>query len=504
MKIFSTSDIKAIDKLTMEREPIASADLMERASSAVACEIISRWLPNRKIIVFAGPGNNGGDALCVARMLIEQGYRVEIFLFNIGGNSLSQECNDKKEKLLALGEIDFTEITNSFNSPFISSDDIIIDGLFGTGLKEPLKGGYAALVRLINESGAYVISIDMPSGLFGEWNIKNERHNIINANLTLTFQFPRLSFFFAENSCFVGEWKVLDIELDQKAIAETKSNFKLVQKTDIKDILRKRKKFVNKYDFGSLLLIAGSYGMMGAAIMSAKGALRSGCGLVTVHAPRCGMIPIQTAVPEAIFEADKNDIVSIDLEVKHNYSAIAIGPGIGTHNLTIDTLEKFLINCKSHLILDADALNCITKRPSLLSNLPMMSIITPHAKEFDRLFGDFFSDELRLRKALEVAQFNNIIVVLKGHYTMIVFPDGRIYINSSGNPGMATAGSGDVLTGIIASLVAQGYEPELSAVTGVYIHGYAGDLAEKKYGTYGMTASDIANEVGRAIKDIMI
>ncbi|MEG1765700.1 MAG: NAD(P)H-hydrate dehydratase [Muribaculaceae bacterium] len=503
MKIFSTSEIRDIDKYTIENEPISSLDLMERAASAVTCEIISRWLPNKRIVLFAGPGNNGGDTLAVARMLIEQGYKAEVFLFNIGNKKLSYDCEANKKRLIALGEVDFTEVINEFAPPYLSKEDIVIDGLFGTGLKEPLKGGFTSLVQYINESGAFVVSIDVPTGMFGEWNLENNRRNIITAKLTLTFQFPRMAFFFAENASYLGEWKILDIELNKIAIKETATDYYLVENYDVKRVLKKRKAFSNKYDFGSTMIIAGSYGMIGAAVLSARAAMRAGAGLVTVHAPRCGYSTIQGSVPEAIFDADKHDIIITDIALKHEYGSIAIGPGIGTNVATIDALENFLINSKTPCILDADAVNCIAKRPSLLNSIPIMSIITPHAREFDRLFGEHISEEMRLRKALEVARYYNIIVVLKGHHTMTIRPDGKIYINSSGNAGMATAGSGDALLGIIASLVAQGYKPEVSAVLGVYIHGHAGDIAVKSTGSYGMIASDIINNIGIAIKEIM-
>ncbi len=503
MKIFKASEIKEIDLVTIQTEPISSLNLMERAASAITCEVISRWLPNKRVVVFAGPGNNGGDALAVARMLIEQGYRLEVFLFNIGASKLSDDCNANKERLLALGEIDFTEVTNEFSPPYLSKEDLVIDGLFGSGLKEPLKGGFTALVRYINESGAFIVSIDVPSGLFCEWNLENNRRNIVEANLTLTFQFPRLAFFFAENCKFVGEWKVLDIELNQDAIAHYPTDYYLIEKSDVKDSLKKRHAFTNKYDFGSMMLIAGSYGMMGAAIIAARSAMRAGAGLVTVHTPRCGYSVIQGNVPEVLFKADKQDLFISDMTLSHTYDSVAIGPGIGTHNLTIDALERFLINSKTACILDADALNCIAKRPALLNSIPVMSIITPHAREFDRIFGDHLSEEMRLRKALEVAKYYNIIVVLKGHHTLTVRPDGKVYVNSTGNSGMSTAGSGDALVGIISAFVAQGYKPEVSAVLGVFIHGYAGDKAMQKHGQYGLIASDIIDNIGIAIKEII-
>lgn len=503
MKLFSTQDIKKIEKYTIEEEQITSLDLMERASSAIACEIISRYLPNRKFIIFAGHGNNGGDALAVGRMLVEQGYHIEVFLFNIGGNILSEECEVNRNRLRDMGIEDFTEITGAFNPPYIDPKDVVIDGLFGSGLSRPLTSGYASLVRYINESGAEIVSIDVPSGLYGDWNSENSRNNIVNADLTLAIQFPRLAFFFSENAEFIGEYKVLDIELSSEAIRSRKTDMFVVEKDDIKRIVKPRDPYSNKYDYGSLMLVAGSYGMMGAAVIASRAAMRSGCGLVGVHAPLCGMTVMQSSVPEVLFDADKHEIVTKGLEFKRKYSSIAIGPGIGTNALTVDALEHFLINANSPCVLDADALNCIKERPSLLNNIPIKSIITPHTGEFDRLFGKFYSDEMRLKKALDIAKLYSIIIVLKGHHTIVVRPDGKLYINDNGNSGMATAGSGDALTGIIGSLMAQGYIPEISSVAGVFIHGLAGDIAAKKIGKFGMIASDIVDAIPAAMSEII-
>lgn len=504
MKIFTTEQLREIDRFTIESEPIASIDLMERAASAVAYEIMTRWLPNKRIVVFAGPGNNGGDALAVARMLIEQGYKLEVFLLNIIKNhDISSDCAINKEKLLTLPDVDFTEVTNFFTPPPLSKDDVVIDGLFGSGLKAPLTGGLKSLVRYINESRAYIVSIDVPSGLFGEWNLENDRQTIITANLTLAFQLPRLSFFFGENSEFIGEWKALDLELSDEAITKTPTDYYVVEKNDVKRVLKKRKPFSSKRDYGSALIVSGSYGMLGASILSSKAALRAGAGLVTVHAPRCAYSIVQTSVPEALFSPDSHDIIITDITLEHAFDSVAIGPGIGTNKYTIDALEKYLINAKKPCVLDADALNCIAERPSLLNSIPQMSIITPHSREFDRLFGEQLSGEQRLRTAIEKAAYYHIIIILKSHFTMIVRPDGKVYINNTGNAGMATAGSGDVLLGVIASLMAQGYKPEVSAVIGVYIHGHAGDMALNEQGSYGLIASDIINNLGPAINEIM-
>ncbi len=503
MKIFTTEGIKKIDEATVESENISMLDLMERAAQAVAYEIISRWRPSKRIVIFAGPGNNGGDALAVARLISEQGYTPEVYLFNIKSSHLSPCCSTNKERLQGMEGVDYNEIVDTFTPPELSVNDVVIDGLFGSGLRSPLKSGYSALVQYINDSKAYVVSIDVPSGLFGEWNMGADHRNIIQANLTLAFQFKRLSFFFSENAQFVGEVKILDLDMSQEAIVGTPTDFYLIEKEDVKGILKPHDPFINKYNNGTVFVVAGSYGMMGAAILVARGASRAGAGLVTVHAPRCGFVPLSTAVPEALFEADRNEIFTTSIELYHKYSVVALGPGMGTSEETVDAIDTFLKSYRQPCILDADALNCIALRPILLRSIPKGSILTPHNAEFDRLFGLHQSDEERLKKAIDVSKLYEITIVLKGHYTMTVRPDGKVYINSSGNAGMATAGSGDTLTGVIAALIAQGYAPDWGVVLGVYIHGLAGDIAVEEQGTHGLIAPDIANAVGKAIHTLM-
>lgn len=503
MNIFNSKQIHEIDDATCQAQGISSLELMERAANAVCYELISRFLPRQRFVIFAGPGNNGGDALAVARLLIEQGYKkVEVFLFNVKGN-LAPDCEEMRKKLITIDDIDFTVITRDFNPPYLGPNDVVVDGLFGSGLKTPLRGGFKALASLINESGAFVVSIDMPSGIFGEWNSGISRRDMVHANLTLAFQFPRLSFFFEENASVLGEWKLLDIDLDESKIKETPTELKLVEAYMVKAHLRPRLPFSAKRDYGSVLLMAGSMGMMGAAVLSARATLRCGAGLTTVHSARSGYSILQTAVPEALYEPDRNEHIITEMQPHHKHQVIAIGPGIGTQVQTIDALENLLKTCETPLILDADALNCISKRPSLLTLLPSATVITPHVGEFDRLFGEHSSDEERLKKALEVARNYNIIIVLKGHYTMSVRPTGKVFINSTGNPGMATAGSGDVLTGTIAAFMAQGYRPELASTIGVYIHGLAGDLATEHFGEAGVTATGIADYLGRAIRKVL-
>lgn len=506
MKIFNSEDIRAINRRTMETDGISSLELIERVAQGVASEIASRWRPNKPVMVFAGSGKNGADALSVARILSLLGFSVTVYLLNIGGNRLGRDCRDCRDKLIAEAPgVAFKEITGNFTMPEINSSHLVIDGLFGTGLKGALTGGFMMLVRYINDSGATVVSIDVPSGMNGDLCTDAVNRNIIHADLTLTVQFPRPAFFMKENAELIGEWKALDINLNQEIIRSTPTGFHLVESNEVRSLLRPRSLFSSKADYGSALLVAGSYGMMGAAVLSARGALRAGAGKVSVHAPMCGYEILQSSVPEAMFiaDSDSSKLVVGSIKPEHDYSAIGLGCGLGTHENTVNALEKFLQSRTRPVVLDADALNCIAKRPSMLSDIPVLSVLTPHAGEFDRLFGNNPTDEARLLKAIDVAHYYNITILLKGHYTALVRPDHKVYFNSTGTPAMATPGSGDVLTGVITSLMAQGYKPEVSALIGAFVHGLAGEIAAEANGDYGVTAGDIAANIGVAIKSLM-
>ena len=504
MKLFTNEEIRAIDRYTIENEGISPLELVERVAEGVSDEICTRWRPNKPTIVFAGPGNNGADALAAARLLYERGFRPEVYLFNIGGDKLSADCAASRNKMLqAVPDIAFTEVQSRFNMPQISQNHLVIDGLFGSGLREELKGGFKTLVQYINDEHATVVSIDIPSGMFGDWNPQMVSRNVIHADLTLAIQFPRICFFIADNAEMVGEWKVIDIGLSQAAISATPVNFCLVEKRDVHHRLHHRKLFASKADFGSAILYAGSYGMMGAAILASRACMRAGVGKLTVSSPKCGHDIMQTAVPEAMFLHDRGNCNLAEIRPDRSYSAIAIGPGIGTNEMTVKAVEDYLASANTPVILDADALNCISIKPAMLNSIPVLSIITPHAGEFDRLFGPQPSAEARLRKAIEMAKYYNILIVLKGHYTAIVRPDGKVYFNSSGTPALATAGSGDTLTGTILGILAQGYAPEVASIIAVYAHGLAGELAAAEQGEYGVTAGDIASNIGKALKEIM-
>ncbi len=504
MKLFTTEEIRAIDRRTIEQEGVPSLELIERVAEGVADEISSRWRSNKPTMVFAGPGNNGADALGAARLLFERGFRPEVFLFNIGGDKLSTDCAASRDRMLAeVPDIIFHEVKDRFSMPKITTNHLVIDGLFGSGLREELQGGFKSLVQYINDENATVVSIDLPSGMFGDWNPQIVNRNTIHATLTLAIQFPRISFFIPDNAELIGEWKIIDIGLSEKAIATSPANFCLVEQRDVHRRLRHRKEFASKADFGSGILYAGSYGMMGAAILAARGALRAGVGKLTVNSPKCGYQIMQSSVPEALFRHNRGEINIIDIHPERDFSAIAVGPGIGTNELTVKAVKDFLASINQPVILDADALNCIAIKPSILNTIPVLSILTPHAGEFDRLFGPQPSAEARLRKAIEMAKYYNILIILKGRYTAIVRPDGKVYFNSSGCPAMATAGSGDVLTGVLLSMLAQGYPAELASLIAVCVHGLAGEMAAAEQGEYGVTAGDIASYIGKAISEIM-
>lgn len=499
MKIFPSSSIKKLDAYTIEHEPISSIDLMERAATALTKAITQRWTPQTPVIVFAGPGNNGGDALAVARMMAEKEYDVEVYLFNTKGE-LSADCQTNKEQIAAMRNVKFHEISTQFVPPTLTAEHLVIDGLFGSGLNKPLSGGFAAVVKYINSSPATVVSIDIPSGLMGEENTFNIKSNIIRADYTYSLQLPKLAFLFAENAEFVGKWELLDIQLSQEAIKQSETNYELTEAEDIRTLIKPRKQFAHKGNFGHALLIAGSKGMAGASILSARACLRSGVGLLTVHAPLCNCTILQTSVPEAMVESDADESCFAVPTDTDDYQAIAIGPGLGKSEETETALLEQLQHCQTPAVLDADALNILANHRHALTHLPKGSILTPHPKELERLVGKCQDSYERLTKACELAKNANVHIILKGAYSAIITPEGKCYFNPTGNPGMATGGSGDVLTGVILALLAQGYDIDAAARIGTYVHGLAGDVAQSKQGTIGLIASDIIDSLPAAWK----
>lgn len=497
MKIFTTSQVRQLDHYTIRHEPITSIDLMERAAYALFYEYVRFFDVSRPVLILAGPGNNGGDALALARLLSGIGVGVSIVLIHEG--KLSADCAENRNRLQALPSVKYSEQTAEFEAPDISADTVVVDGLFGSGLTRPLDGIYARAIGWINHCGCQILSVDIPSGLQGECN-PDLTVPIVKATYTFTLQFPKLAFLLPDSAAFAGEWSVLDIGIHSEAIQSTPTPYKLIAPDDIQPLIPGRGKFTHKGTYGHVLIVAGRMDMAGAAVLASRAALRSGAGLVTVHSASCNRAILQTAVPEAIFRSDRSDSMISEVQQPEQYDAVALGPGIGTAEPTIQGLEQLLRQVERPCVIDADALNIIAMHKRLLALLPPKSVITPHPKEFERLFGPSASSYERMVLATEMARLHRIIIVLKGAHTLIASPDGSVWFNSTGNAGMATAGAGDVLTGIIAALLAQGYAPENAAVAGVYLHGVAGDKALSLQSQESLVAGDIVEHLGRAFQ----
>ncbi|MCR4583903.1 MAG: NAD(P)H-hydrate dehydratase [Prevotella sp.] len=497
MKIFTAAQIHELDKYTIEHEPIKSIDLMERAAKALTRAITLEWSRQTPIVVFAGPGNNGGDALAVARMLQEQGYEVQTYLFNISQH-LSEECKTNRTRLLDKKPKAFVEVTQEFEPPRLEADTLIIDGLFGSGLNKPLAGGFASLVKYINASPAQVVSIDIPSGLMTEDNSYNIRANIIRANLTLTLQQKKLSFLFPENQQYLGRVKVLDIRLSQEGTAHIEANYTMIDENDIRPLLLSRNAFAHKGQMGNALVIAGSYGMGGAAVLATKACLRAGAGKVTTHVPKKNNLLLQVSVPEAVIQLDREETIFSEAVDTEDFDAVAIGPGIGTSEQTAIATIAQLRRTQCPCVADADALNILANHRAWLQQLPKDIILTPHPKELERLDGHSNDSYEQLTRALQLSEQLQAYIIVKGHHSALCLPDGHVIFNSTGNAGMATAGSGDVLTGIITGLLARGYKQREACIIGMYLHGLAGDIAARELGEESLIASDIIQYLPKA------
>ena len=501
MKIFTSAQIHELDKFTIENEPVKSIDLMERSAKAITQAITEVWGSQTPVIIFAGPGNNGGDALAVGRMLCDKGYDVCAYLFNVSGH-LSEDCVINRKRLFDKKSKALIEVTQEFEPPQLDAGTLVVDGLFGSGLNKPLAGGFASLVKYINASPAQVVSIDIPSGLMTEDNTYNVRTNIIRANLTLTLQLPKLSFLVPENQMYIGRLKVLDIRLSKQGIDMIDANYTLIEENDIRPRLLHRDPFAHKGKMGNALIIAGSYGMGGASVLATKACLRAGAGKVTTHTPKRNSMLLQISVPEAIIQFDREETIFSEAVDTEDFNAVGIGPGLGTSEQTAIAIIAQLRRTQCPVVADADAINVIANHRAWLQQLPKGIIMTPHPKEFDRLEGPSTDSYERLMKARDLAQRLHGYILVKGHHTSLCLPDGHIMFNSTGNAGMATAGSGDVLTGIITGLLARGYKHEDACVVGMYLHGLAGDIAARELGIESVIASDLIKYIPQAFKRI--
>ncbi|MCL7763475.1 NAD(P)H-hydrate dehydratase [Polaribacter sp. Z014] len=483
-KIILAKQTKETDTHTINQEGISSLDLMERASVAFVCAIENNICKNQKIAVVCGIGNNGGDGFAIARILQAKGYYVETVLIKIN-NNLSLDCKTNFNKLTKV-----TIIASEDDVFDFSKFDIIIDAIFGSGLSRKVEGLAAKFIQYINDAKKHVISVDIPSGLYCDK--LPDSNFIVKSDLTISFQRPKRSFFFQESNQYIKDCKVIDIGLDENFIQQQPTNIFVLDSAITKSV-KKREKHAHKGTFGHSLIIAGSYGKIGAAVLASKACLKAGTGLLTTYIPKCGYEILQISTPEAMCLTDKKKTYISKLPDISSYNSIGIGPGLGKNTLTKEVLKQLFKSIKVPLVLDADALNIISENRELIDNIPKNSILTPHPKEFKRLVGPWKTTEECFKKQKHFAKEHKCIVVLKGANTCVCNLEGTLFFNTSGNPGMATGGSGDVLTGIITGLLAQGYLPLKAALIGVYFHGKAGDDATKQKGENALIASDIIN-----------
>lgn len=506
LPVLSAAQVRLADAHTIAHEPIASADLMERAATRACARILHHlglggWAGVARITVFAGMGNNGGDGLVIARLLHQEGYVVNVHRI-VHRAEPSADHALVYRKALDAG-VRVVDVREGEPVPETGTGTLVIDALFGTGLDRPLTGFVAQVVRAINASGSPVIAIDLPSGLFAEDNRENDPKAIVRARTTLTFQTPKLALLLADGEAFAGGWEVVDIGLDETFVRALDSPWQLVEQADVLALLRPRTRFAHKGTHGHALVMAGGPGCMGAAVLAARAALRSGAGLVTARVPGQGAAVLQTTCPEALCLSDPNAERLSELPAFGPYDAIAIGPGIGTAPPTATVLKRLLQEASVPVLIDADALNLLAEEPTWTAFLPPGTVLTPHPGEFDRLHGSkAASGYERLVRLQAMALRYGRIIVLKGAFTAVATPGGKVFFNPTGNPGMAKGGSGDVLTGLLVGLLAQGYPLLAAALLGVYLHGLAGDIAARHKGMDGMTAMDSAQAIAEAWREL--
>ncbi|HEY4334646.1 MAG TPA: NAD(P)H-hydrate dehydratase [Puia sp.] len=497
MEILSAEQIRAWDEYTMKQEPIASIDLMERAAAGCLSWLETNGYLDHPFSIYCGKGNNGGDGLALARMLSALDCRVTVHILEFG-NIGTDDFQANLARLHATAvDVRFVQGPEHFQP--ITAGEIVIDALFGSGLNRKLDGVTAQLVDHLNASGNEIIAIDLPSGLFVGKSSKG--NTVVRATHTLSFQVYKPAFLMPENEAWIGEVQILDIGLHPGYLAQTQGEAELLDPAIIGAIYKPRKSFAHKGNFGHALLIAGSYGKMGAALLASRACLRAGSGLLTAHIPGCGYSILQTGLPEAMLTMDPDERIHTTVpEGLDKYSVVGVGPGLGQAEETVNFFHQLLQRYRKPMVIDADALNILSTHPDWLEVLPPYSILTPHPKEFERLFGPSADDYARLEKAREKAKKHKCIIILKGHYSFIAMPGGKSYFNSTGNAGMAKGGSGDVLTGILTALLGQTYSPGEAALLGVWLHGLAGDLAAATHSQESMLPSDLTDHLGKAFQ----
>lgn len=504
--VLSAKQIREADAFTIEHEPVASIDLMERAASACFRWLVSQFTVDRHFHIYVFNGNNGGDGLAIARMLHLSGYSVHVYeVKNV--REPSADFTENKNRLLHTGFKNYAVIAGKSELVLHHQNDIIIDALFGTGLAGLIKGWVADVIKHINRSGSIIVSIDMPSGLLADSSSLLKGYTVVKANHTLSFQVVKMAFLMKENSEFTGDVHLLPIGLNENFISAVKTQDSIIETDDIKSLIRKRKSFSYKGDYGHAAIIAGSFGKAGAAVLAAKACVTAGAGFTTAIIPRCAYSIMQVSVPEAMCICPPFKSVSHDeylhLPVDFNpekFTAVGIGPGLGKNKSTASLLKKILSQIKKPMVLDADAINILSENKDLLNLIPPNSILTPHVGEFERLAGKAENDFHRIDLVKKFAKDFQCILVLKGRYTCIATPDRKCYFNTTGNPSLAKGGSGDVLTGMITGWLAQGYDPLHAALIAVHLHGMAAESAIKEKSENAVTASELIHYYASLLK----
>lgn len=500
MKILNPSQLKHVDEQTIANQAISSWDLMQRASATVVAALLEDHpdVLEKQVYILCGKGNNGGDGLAIAGLLKALGAAVEVYLVDAEQYSPDNVKNQEK-----LGDNSIHKF-NLEDRIHFEDDSMILDCLFGYGLNTALSSRWRSIIDQINTASAVRISVDMPSGLSCETHIA-EDSPIIKADKVYTFEVPKLNLMLPEYGEFVKSFRILDIGLDVDAMDEQETNMHYLTADSVKSLVPVRSKFSHKGTFGHALLIGGSYGKMGAVLLASKAALRTGCGLVSVGIPHCGTTIVQTAFPEAMVFADTAELTLRDFNFPTDLTAIGMGVGMGTDEQTIRGFAIYLqsLSEDARLVLDADALNILAQQESLLQALPAETILSPHPKELSRLIGAWDNDYEKVSKAKVFAAEHQVYLIIKGANSVLVCPDGNLYFNSTGNSGMATGGTGDVLTGILTSLRAQGLSARAAAVLGIYLHGLAGDFAVKDTGEASLIASDIIDHLAKAFQELL-
>jgi len=493
-KLLSCSEIKELDSKTIQNKKITSLDLMSDAVLEVEKWIINNYKKNKRFTIICGNGNNGADGILLSCKLMLKNYKVKVYYINeVGSPEFNHQFNYAKKIELNLEKIDFD------NLRLIDFSDIIIDSIFGVGLNKEITGKYLKLINFVNSLKKKIISIDTPSGISADTYFSS---NHIISDRILTFHAPKLTFFFSEYLDKIKNVEILDIGLDDCEYKRIKGVGELIDINMISKIYRPRKKITHKGDCGHALLFAGSEGKYGASILCGKSLLRSGAGLLTFLCNEKTKEIIYKSLPEAMTsEIITKDNYSIGSEIR-KYKAIGIGPGLGRSKQVIKN-SKIIINEVNYpIVVDADGLNLLSEDKDLFEKLPRESILTPHIGEFKRFAGNFENSNEKIMLQRRISKKYGFNIVLKGPYTTMTDSKGELYINTSGNSGLATAGSGDVLTGIITGLLAQNYTPLNSMIFGVFLHGLSADIAVKKAHVNSLIASDITENLSSAFKAI--